>query len=122
MRGSMTDVNPAELPTASVSELPAEGFTLIDVREDDEWAAGHAPGAVHIPLGELPNRTEELSKLPDDKPLYIVCRSGGRSARATAWLNASGWDAVNVAGGMKSWHTEGRPVVCEQDGAEPEIL
>jgi rhodanese-related sulfurtransferase len=51
-----------------------------------------------------------------------VCRSGGRSARAAAWLNASGWDAVNVAGGMKSWHAEGRNVVGQQPGAEPEIL
>ncbi|GAB2980303.1 rhodanese-like domain-containing protein [Amycolatopsis acidiphila] len=115
-------MNPAQLPTASVSELPANDVTLLDVREDDEWAAGHAPGAVHIPLGELPARVEELAKLPDDKPVYVVCRSGGRSARATAWLNASGWDAVNVAGGMKSWHTEGRPVVGEHPDTPPEIL
>lgn len=115
-------MNPAELPTASVSELPADEVTLLDVREDDEWAAGHAPGAVHIPMGELPARVEELAKLPDDKPVYVVCRSGGRSARVTAWLNASGWDAVNVAGGMKSWHTEGRPVVSEHSDVPPEIL
>ncbi|MTD56397.1 rhodanese-like domain-containing protein [Amycolatopsis pithecellobii] len=108
-----------QVPTASVSELPAENVTLLDVREDNEWSAGHAPGAVHIPLGELPAR---VSELPEDQPLYVVCRSGGRSARATAWLNASGWDAVNVDGGMKSWHAEGHPVVSEQAGAEPEIL
>jgi rhodanese-related sulfurtransferase len=115
-------VNPAELPTASVSELPADGVTLLDVREDDEWAAGHAPGAVHIPLGELPTRVEELAKLPDNQPLYVVCRSGGRSARATAWLNASGWEAVNVAGGMKSWHAEGRPVEGDNADVPPEII
>lgn len=115
-------MNPAQLPTASVSELPTGEVTLVDVREDDEWAAGHAPGAVHIPLGELPARVEELAALPDDKPLYIVCRSGGRSARATAWLNASGWDAVNVDGGMKSWHSEGRPVVGEHPDVPPEII
>ncbi|WP_236790212.1 rhodanese-like domain-containing protein [Amycolatopsis sp. GM8] len=112
-------MNPAQLPTASVSELPASDITLVDVREDDEWAAGHAPGAVHIPLGELPSRVDDL---PEGQPLYIVCRSGGRSARATAWLNASGWEAVNVGGGMKSWHAEGRPVVSEQPDAAPEIL
>ena len=118
----MRYVNTGGVPSASVSDLPAEGITLIDVREDDEWAAGHAPDAVHIPLGELPARVGELATLADDKPLYIVCRTGGRSARATMWLNASGWDAVNVAGGMKSWHTEGRPVVGDTPGAEPEIL
>lgn len=118
----MADVDMGGVPTASVSDLPAEGLTLIDVREHDEWDAGHAPDAVHIPLGELPARVEELAKLSDDNPLYVVCRTGGRSARATAWLNASGWDAVNVAGGMKSWHTEGRSVVAERPGAEPEIL
>ncbi|HJQ45998.1 MAG TPA: rhodanese-like domain-containing protein [Amycolatopsis sp.] len=111
-----------EVPEASVSELPGDGITLIDVREQDEWAAGHAPGAVHIPMGELPARVEELTQLPDDRPLYIVCRTGARSARAAMWLNASGWDAVNVAGGMKSWHSEGRPVVADEPGAEPEIL
>lgn len=112
-------VSPSEIPTVSVSDLPKDGLALLDVREDDEWAAGHAPGAKHIPLGELPDRVAEL---PDDMPVYVVCRSGGRSARAAAWLNATGWDAVNVAGGMKSWHAEGRNVVGEQPGAEPEIL
>ncbi|WP_191246962.1 rhodanese-like domain-containing protein [Amycolatopsis deserti] len=115
------NVQPGDIPTASVSELPTDGLVLLDVREQDEWDAGHAPGAVHIPLGELPARTDELAQLPDDQPLYVVCRTGGRSARAAAWLNASGWDAINVAGGMKSWETEGRPVVGEHDGP-PEVL
>ncbi|MEW2500071.1 rhodanese-like domain-containing protein [Amycolatopsis sp. CA-161197] len=115
-------VSPAELPTAEVRDLPTDGVALLDVREDDEWAAGHAPGAVHIPLGELPARVDELSELPDDQPVYVICRSGGRSARATAWLNASGWDAVNVAGGMGSWAREGRPMVSETAGAEPEVI
>jgi rhodanese-related sulfurtransferase len=115
-------VSPAELPTVVVSALPKEGVTLLDVREDDEWAAGHAPGAKHIPLGELPARVDELAELPEDQPVYVVCRSGGRSARAAAWLNASGWDAVNVDGGMKSWAAEGRRVVTTQPDTEPEIL
>jgi rhodanese-related sulfurtransferase len=114
-------VNQSDLPEASVPELPKDGLTVLDVREDNEWAAGHAPGALHIPLGDLPARVDELAKLPDDRPIYVVCRSGGRSSRATAWLNASGYDAVNVAGGMKSWHTEGRPVESDL-GADPEIL
>ncbi|HWD05044.1 MAG TPA: rhodanese-like domain-containing protein [Amycolatopsis sp.] len=115
-------VSPAELPTAEVRDLPKDGVPLLDVREDDEWAAGHAPAALHIPLGELPARVAELADLPDDQPVYVICRSGGRSARATAWLNASGWDAVNIAGGMGSWAAEGRPMVTDNPGAEPEVL
>lgn len=79
--------------------------------------------AVHIPLGELPARAAELAELPDDQPVYVVCRGGGRSAHAAAWLNAAGIvEAVNVAGGMKSWETEGRPLVGERYGAPPEVL
>jgi rhodanese-related sulfurtransferase len=115
-------VNLSDVPMASVTELPADRLSLLDVREHDEWAAGHAPDAVHIPLGDLPARLEELAKLPEDQPLYVVCRTGGRSAQAAAWLNANGWDAVNVAGGMKSWHTEGRPLVSDREGADPEVL
>ena len=106
----------------SVPNLPAGDLTLLDVREPDEWAAGHAPEALHIPLGELPGRIDELTDLPDDRPVHVVCRTGGRSAQATAWLNANGWDAVNVAGGMKSWHTEGRPMVGDRSDAAPEVL
>jgi len=104
-----------------VAELaPAlpEGTVLLDVREDDEWNAGHAPEAQHIPMGELPARLEEL---PADAALYVVCRGGGRSARATAYLNANGWDATNVAGGMKSWAAAGRALASTGD-AEPEII
>lgn len=116
-------VNPDEVPTVSVADLPADDLVLLDVREPDEWAAGHAPNAVHIPLGELPARAAELADLPDDRPVYVVCRSGGRSARAAAWLNAAGIaDAVNVAGGMKSWRTEGRPLVGDHEGVPPEVL
>ncbi|PRX47859.1 rhodanese-related sulfurtransferase [Prauserella shujinwangii] len=111
------------MPTASVSDLPSDGLVLLDVREPDEWAAGHAPEALHIPLGDLPARIDELSELPDDRPVYVVCRTGGRSARAAAWLNQAGVvEAINVAGGMKSWHTEGRALVSEHEGAEPEVL
>ncbi|PXY32739.1 rhodanese-like domain-containing protein [Prauserella muralis] len=116
-------VNPAEVPTASVSDLPSEGLVLLDVREPDEWSAGHAPEALHIPLGELPSRAAELAELPDDRPVYVVCRTGGRSARAAAWLNAAGVvDAVNVAGGMKSWQTEGRALVSDDERTPPEVL
>jgi rhodanese-related sulfurtransferase len=102
-----------DVPTIDVRDLdPAsplpEGATLLDVREQDEWDAGHAPGAVHIPLGELPQRYGEIDP---DQPLYVICHSGGRSARATQFLvDAVGYDAVNVDGGMAMWAHLGLPV------------
>ena len=84
------------------------GTTLLDVRERDEWVAGHAPDAVHIPLGEL---TERAGELPSGARLLVVCHSGGRSARATAWLNRAGYDALNLDGGMVEWARAGLPVV-----------
>jgi rhodanese-related sulfurtransferase len=112
-------VNPQTVPSVSVSDVAADlpSGALLDVREDDEWAAGHAPNAVHIPMSELAGRLDEL---PQDGNLYVICRSGGRSARVTAYLNANGWDAVNVDGGMRSWADSGRPLVCA-DGA-PEVI
>ena len=105
------------VPEVSVAELPP-GATLLDVRESDEWAAGHAPGATHLPMSELTARTDEL---PDEDPLYVVCRSGGRSARVAAYLAAQGYPAVNVEGGMQAWARQGREVVAE-GGAEPQIV
>ena len=101
----------------SISELPAERV-LLDVREDDEWEAGHAPGAVHVPMSELAARLDEV---PDADPLYVICRSGGRSERATQYLNANGWAAVNVAGGMSTWASAGLPLVAETT-APPEVI
>ena len=115
-------MNPQTVPSVSVSDVAddlPEGVLLLDVREDDEWAAGHAPHAVHIPMSELAGR---LGELPQDDNLFVVCRSGGRSARVTAYLNANGWDAVNVAGGMMSWAAARRPMVCEIAGADPDVI
>ncbi|GAA3996571.1 rhodanese-like domain-containing protein [Allokutzneria multivorans] len=106
-----------QVPTVDVTELGAD-VTLLDVREHDEWNAGHAPGALHIPLGEL---AERLSELPEDGELHVVCRMGGRSARAVAFLNQNGWDAINVAGGMQRWQAVGKPLAADS-GAEPEVI
>ncbi|WP_199440676.1 rhodanese-like domain-containing protein [Umezawaea beigongshangensis] len=109
------------VPTVQVSDVPGElpeGAVLLDVREDDEWAAGHAPGALHVPMSEIASRLDEL---PPDAELFVICRSGGRSARVTQFLNANGWDAVNVDGGMSHWAATGRPLVGEGDTA-PEVL
>ncbi|MGB6454086.1 MAG: rhodanese-like domain-containing protein [Streptosporangiaceae bacterium] len=103
-----------ELPELPAAAVP-EGAWLLDVREDDEWAAGHAPRATHIPLGQLGARTGEL---PVDQQIYVICRSGVRSARATQALNGAGWQAVNVAGGMHDWAEAGKPMTTDS-GAEP---
>ena len=100
---------PQQVPTVPVADLPADAV-LLDVREDDEWVHGHAEGAVHIPMGQVPAR---LAEVPEADPLYVVCRVGGRSARVVAWLNQNGVDAVNVAGGMGDWEAAGRPLVSE---------
>lgn len=104
------------LPEVAVTAVPADGV-LLDVREDEEWVAGHAPGAVHIPMTTLAGRLDEV---PDGDPIYVICRSGGRSARVTQYLNGNGWDAVNVAGGMLEWDRAGRPLAA--DNGVPQVI
>ena len=105
------------VPEVSVAELPRDA-PMLDVRESDEWAAGHAPGATHLPMFELTGRMDEL---PDTDPLYVVCRSGGRSARVVAYLAGQGYPAVNVEGGMQAWARQGREIVAD-GGGEPKIV
>ena len=93
----------AQVPAA---EVPG-GAYLLDVREPEEWEAGHVPGAVHIPLGELGARYTELEA---GRPLYVICRSGSRSAHAAHALAGAGWDASNVADGMVGWQAAGLPM------------
>lgn len=99
---------------ADASALVGAGAFLLDVREHDEWVAGHAPDAVHIPLGELGARVEEL---PADRRIVAVCRSGARSGAAAGALLGAGYDAVNLAGGMQAWEATGLPVVTDSGGA-----
>ncbi|MEV2278927.1 rhodanese-like domain-containing protein [Nocardiopsis sp. NPDC049922] len=106
-----------EVPETVVAEVPEDAY-LLDVREDDEWRSGHVPGAVHIPLGLLGERAGEI---PQDRRVYVVCRVGGRSAQAVMALNQAGWDAVNVAGGMRAWEHAGRDMASES-GAEPAVI
>ena len=106
-------------PVASVGPEDAarkveEGALLLDVREPDEWEAGHAPAAVHVPLAALAARAGELDR---DRPVVAVCRSGARSERAAAFLRQQGHDAVNLDGGMQAWSASGLPVVTDQDEA-----
>jgi rhodanese-related sulfurtransferase len=104
------------VPTVAVADVPI-GAPLLDVREADEWTAGHAPTAHHLPMSELVQR---MGELPDDDPLYVVCRSGGRSARVVAYLAGQGYPAVNVDGWMQAWSAQGRDVVA--DAGTPEIV
>jgi rhodanese-related sulfurtransferase len=113
----MVAVSTPSIPEISIGDIPPDAV-LLDVREDDEWAAGRAPGAVHVPMTQLAERLEEI---PDGDPVYVICRSGGRSARVTAYLNSQGWDTVNVAGGMGGWAAAGRPMVADGD-AVPEVI
>jgi rhodanese-related sulfurtransferase len=107
----------AAVPTVDAAAVPAEA-ALLDVREQDEWDAGHAEGALHIPMGQLMARIDEL---PADDRLYVVCRVGGRSAQVVQYLVAQGRDALNVDGGMYAWEAAGRPMVSAS-GAEAFVL
>lgn len=88
---------------------------LLDVREPGEWQAGHAPDAVHRPLGSL-----DLTEFAG-RPVVAVCRSGGRSGQATAAMLGAGVDVVNMAGGMQAWAAGGAPVVRD-DGAPGQVV
>jgi rhodanese-related sulfurtransferase len=104
----------AGVPTVRVTDL-ADGDFLLDVREDDEWRAGHAAGALHIPMSEFVARYGELTEaVPQDGRVNVICRSGGRSAQVTMYLTQQGIDAVNVDGGMGAWAAAGRPVVDDE--------
>lgn len=90
--------------------LVSGGTVLVDVREEHEWNAGHAPDARFLPMSEIQQRVAEL---PDDTQLLIICHSGARSQRVAEFLVSDGFDAVNVAGGMLAWRAAGGAVVAE---------
>jgi rhodanese-related sulfurtransferase len=110
-----------EIPTAAVDGVPdplPEHLVVLDVREDDEWAAGHIEGSVHIPLMQLANRFAEV---PATGQTLVVCRVGSRSAQAAAYLLQQGVDSVNLAGGLAAWASARRPLVSD-DGRPPRVL
>ena len=100
---------PPPVPSVAADGV-APDAVILDVREPDEWQAGHIEGAIHIPLADLPARVGEL---PSDADLVVVCRSGGRSGRAVGWLNQNGFDVLNFDGGMVAWAASGRKMVSE---------
>ena len=105
-----------EVPTIEVAQVPdplPAGVSVLDVREPVEWQHGRIEGALHIPLTQLPDR---LAELPDDQQLLVVCKVGGRSSQATAFLREKGFEAINLAGGMIDWVDAGRPMVGDGEG------
>ena len=97
-----------EIPTVAISDVTrhlAEGWTLLDVRTDEEWASGRMPGALHIPMDQLMARLDEVGD-----QVICVCAVGGRSARVTQFLNLRGMDALNLDGGIYAWADAGMPV------------
>ncbi len=99
---------PATVSVADAAALRDDGAFMLDVREPDEWAAGHIPGATLIPLGELAARTDEV---PHDQQIVVVCRSGNRSAQGRDILLEAGFPAVtSLEGGMTDWAAAGLPM------------
>ena len=101
-------------PAVNVKQAAAlqnSGALLLDVREADEYAQGHAPGSTLIPLGQLAQRLKELAPFKN-KPVVLICRSGRRSKQATEMLEAAGFSAAaNIEGGMLAWQQAGLPVL-----------
>lgn len=97
-----------EIDTDQAARAIAAGAVVVDVREAGEYAAGHVPGALNIPMGRLTARLDELDR---NAPVHVICASGNRSAAMTDVLTARGFDAVNVAGGTAAWIESGRAAV-----------
>ncbi|ORT57825.1 rhodanese-like domain-containing protein [Streptomyces sp. CB03238] len=113
-------MNFAPLPTVDAASVPADGLVL-DVREDDEWAAGHVEGALHVPMSDFVARFGEVTEaVADGRRAYVMCRVGGRSAQVTQYLVQQGIDAVNIDGGMLAWEGAGRPMVT--DSGSPAVV
>ena len=101
----------ASLSAADALALVAEGAAILDVRENSEWNAGHAPGAVHIPLAQV--AAQASRRLPKGRRVVVVCRSGARARGATKTLEGLGIDAVLLRGGMRAWEAAGGRVVTK---------
>ena len=108
----MTDPAPLpEVDVAALADAPADAYVL-DVRQPEEYEAAHVPGAVLLPLDQLGARLDEV---PGDRPLFVICKSGGRSAAAVEALTGAGYDATNVAGGTMAWIEAGHATVSGPD-------
>lgn len=113
--GAMADQN--GIPQVEVTDL-TDDVVLVDVREPNEYAAGHAPGAVSVPLGEVRDRAGEITELAG--PVHVICKSGGRSQKAAEFLAGQGVRVVNVTGGTTAWAEAGKPLVS--DSGTPSVV
>ncbi len=100
-------MNAVEVDIEQLEKARAEGIPLVDVREPDEYVAGHVPDAILLPMSEIAERVEEV---PAAGPVYVICHLGGRSLKVVEWLRPQGIDAYSVAGGTKAWADSGRPI------------
>ena len=98
-----------EISVDQLADLISRGGRVVDVREYDEYVAGHVAGAIHAPLSALP---DHLDAFATDSTTYVICQAGGRSMRACEYLADLGRDVVNVAGGTGAWVGSGREVVA----------
>jgi rhodanese-related sulfurtransferase len=113
-------MHPFDVPSVEVDAIPADAV-LLDVREDDEWTAGHIAGALHIPMSDLPQQLQrDPGPLTPDASIVVVCKVGSRSAHVTAWLQHQGYDAANLAGGMLAWAHARRPM--QSEGGRPPFV
>jgi rhodanese-related sulfurtransferase len=109
-----------EVPAVEIADVPTplpRDVVVLDVREPEEWHAGHIDEALHVPIRQLPAR---IGEVPADRQVLVVCRVGARSASATAFLVSLGRNAVNLSGGMNAWAAAGRSMVAEGD-ASPRV-
>ncbi|HEY7874631.1 MAG TPA: rhodanese-like domain-containing protein [Actinomycetota bacterium] len=90
----------------------ARDSVFLDVREPYEWDAGHIDGSVHIPIGQIQERFEEVER---ERPVVVVCQVGQRSALVADFLSAQGYDAANLEGGLEAWSANGLPLVTDDD-------
>ena len=107
-----------EIAPIDAADAIAQGAFLLDVREADEWAAGHAAAATWIALGGIADRVAEI---PADRQVVCICRSGARSTKATEFLAARGITAVNLVGGMQAWAAAGLDVTTD-DGLPGTVI
>lgn len=94
----------SKIKAARALDLVRGGATLLDVRENSEWKSGHAPGAVHVALGEIDKAPR---RLPQGRPVVVMCASGMRSRTAAKHLRGLGWDAASLSGGIAAWQRAG---------------
>ncbi len=99
---------------ASTAAEKVDDLVVIDVREPDEWVAGHIASSRHIPIRELAERQSELEEAGDAGAKFLfVCTMGGRSAQATQYVVRLGFDAENLEGGLLAWTQAGHPLVTD---------